>query len=206
MRFRVVRSALLIIRPIDGNPSRGVKVLTNSHVVTIGSDTVTNMGVDARRVVGHLHNPGNSGMGLGVIHHNIRSPLIFAMGESGVPVLDLSTSCVVRPGANCVHVGHFKTAATRRFGGTVGRLRGRKVGSVVLSLRNGKKNCLGTTVSLTGRFLNRGRLVICARKQATGHDSFCTGNGNRFHGNHLVMLMSRCATSTDRVIDNTIRS
>lgn len=206
IRFRVVRSALLIMRPIDGNPSRGMNVLTNSHVMTIGSATVTNMGVDARSVVTHLHKPGSSRMGLAVVHQNIGSPLLFAMGQSGVPVLDLSTTCVVRPGANCVHVGHFKTAATRRFLATVGRLRGGKVGSLVLSLRNGKNNCLGTTVSLTGRFLKRGRLVMCARKHATRHDRFFTGNAKGFHGKHLIMLMSRCSTSTDRVIAKTVRS
>lgn len=206
MRFRVVRSALLVMRPIDGNPSRGMNVLTKSHVVTIGSATVTNMGVKARRVVKHLQNPGSSGMGLAVVHENIGRPLLFGMGQSGVPVLDLSTTCVVRPGVKCVHVGHFKTAATRRFLGTLGRLRGGKVGSLVLSLRNGKKNCLGTTVSLTGRFLKRGRLVICARKHSTRHDRFFTGNGKGFHGKHLIMLMSRCSTSTDRVIANTVRS
>lgn len=206
VRFGVTRSALLIVRPMSNKPSRGINVLTNSHVIVIRSALVTNMGVDARSVVHHLHNPGSSGIGLGVLHQKIGRLLPFAIGESGVPICDLSTSCVVGSGVNCVHVGHFTTAARRRFGGTLAKLRGGKVGSLVLSLRNGNKKCLGTTVSVTGRFLNGGRLVICARNHHGPHDRFFTGNANRFRGNHLVMLISRFSTSTDRVIAKTIRS
>ncbi len=206
IRFGVTSSALFIVRAIDGNPSRGINVLPNSHVIAIGSATVTKIGVTHSRVVGHLHNPGNSMIRLNVIHHKCSRGLAFHIAHSGVPMRALSTTCVVTPGMNCVGVDDFNTAARGRFDSTLTALGRRGVRRLVLSLRNGKKNCLGTTISVTDSFLRPNRRVMCARNGDSPHSRFGTRNGNRFYRKHLIILVSRCSTSTSRVIANTMRS
>ncbi len=206
IRFGVTSSALFIVRAIDGKPSRGINVLPNSHVIAIGSAAVTKIGVTHSRVVAHLHNPGKAMIRLNVVHHKCGRGLAFHIAHSGVPMRALSTTCVVTPGMNCVGVDDFKTAARRRFDSTLTALGTRGVRRLVLSLRNGKNNCLGTTMRVTGSFLRSKRRVMCARKGGSPHSRFSTRNGKRFDRKHLIMLVSRCSTSTSRVIANTMRS
>ncbi len=206
MRFGVLRSALMIVRPAIGKPSRGINVVTNSHVIDMGSATVTNMGVDHSRVIHELQKPQGSGIHLNVVHRNVGRPLRFAIAHSGVPITAMSTTCVIAPDMKLIHLSDFKDAARRRVAGSVGGLRSLNVGSLVLSLRRGNNNCLRTTARVTDRFLARGSLVICAGKLHIPCRRRHTGKGKLFHSKGVVILMSRFSTSTTRVMDNTVRS
>lgn len=206
VRFGVLASALCIVRMVPNKPSRGINLVTNSHVVVISSALVTNIGVGGASIVGHLHNPGGARIQMGILHNKIPSLVRFGVAHKGVPMCDLSTTCVTSGTAKCVGLGHFTTSSTSRFQRTLRGLGGRKVGGLVLSLRKGNKKCLGVTVSLTSRFLNGSGLVICARKGGRPHRRTGSSTHKKFRRKHLIILMSRASTSTDRVLSNTIRS
>ncbi len=206
VRFGISRSALLIVRAVTSNPSRHTNLLPNSHVIDIGSATVTNIGVDHRRVVHHLHNGGNAVTLLNIIHHNVTSALSFQIGESGVPIGAVSTTCVVAPDVKCVHVNSFNTAARSRFLSTISSLRSDKVHSLVVSRRNGNNKCLRSTMRVTGRFLGGNSLVMCARNHVSPQRGFFTSNGNHLARKRIIVLLSRCSTSTTRVLTKTVRS
>lgn len=206
VRFAVRGSAVRMGDIVRNNPSRGINLVTNSHVMRMSSSTFINGVIAGDRTVGHLGNRGNDGIGLNICHPNRGSLLRFAIVHKGVPIGDVSTTCVVGRGMNCVGIGGFNRAACPRLLVTLTGLGRGGYRNLVISLHKGAKNCVTTTVRVIGRFLPGGHLVICARKHGSPHRSCGSGKAKDGRGVPLIMLISRNSTSTDRVFTKTVRS
>lgn len=206
VRFAVRRSAVRMGDIVPNKPSRGINLVTNSHVMVIGSDLFTNGNLAGRGTVHGLGNPGKDRIGLNIGHTARGRLLSFAVAHNSVPRGAVSTTCVLSSSCKCVRVDGFKHAARIRLLGTVTRLDRRGYGNLVVSLHSGAKKCVRTTAHVIGRFLPRKGLVMCARNHGCPHVRRCTGNANDYRGLPLIMLMGRDSTSTDRVFTNTVRS
>lgn len=206
VRFIVHRSAVRIRGIVRGKPTRGTKLLTNSGVMTMSNGPFMNGVIAGRRTVRHLGNPGSAGIGVNIVHCNDGGIRAFDIAHNRVPAGDIATTCVLSSGAKCVHVGGFNRGACPRVLVTLTGLSRRKFGGLYVSLHSGSNNCLATTIGVTGRFLPRGGLVLCARNHGSPHRSCVDSNGNSCGGVPVIILVGRNSTSSTRVFTKTVRS
>lgn len=206
VRFAVRRSAVRMGGIVRNKPSRGINLVTKSHVVRISSDTFMKGVIAGCRSVGELGNPGNDRMGLNIFHPKRGRALRFAVIHNSVPMGDMSTTCVLGSGFNCVGMGGFNRAACPRLLVSLTGLGRTGYRKIIVSLHNGANKCVNTTVRVMGRFLPGGELVICARKHGSPHRGCASGKAKDDRGVPVIMLVSRNSTSTDRVFTKTVRS
>ncbi len=95
VRFVVRSSAVCIDSMVRNKPTRGMKLVTKSHVIAVSSSLCINGGVDGSKTVGHLGNPGKDRIHLNVGQRNRGRLLPCIVMHNGVPIGDVSTACLV---------------------------------------------------------------------------------------------------------------
>lgn len=206
-------SHVTIIRPARNVPTTRTKIGTNSVVLSMKKGRVMHNSVGPRRfssgIDRTLHKRPNASFILGILHPLGGSDAIvrFGVAHGGVHAGPIPCCNVIGSDVNCLTLSDFARGSTGSFGGTFVRLGRGNTGSLVVSLHSGKKNSLSRTMSVIGLCIPGKRRVIIAGKGMHRTRNSCGARGRPISARvPLTMLIGNAATSTSRVIDNSLRS
>lgn len=206
---------ITVVRPSRKDPTTRVKLGTNSVVVRVGKGSVTRKsevpGSLASCIDSGLHNRPKAAYILGIrepASSDACIPVRFGVAHSAVHAGPMPCCKVMNGGIKCVIVDAFTVRGySGSVGGTLVRLGRRNTGSVILSLHNGNNNLLKRTIGMIGFFIPGKGRVIMAGNGVGRTNAACGAVGRPMSARvPLTILISNSATSTSRVISNSLRS
>lgn len=198
----------VVSRPFRNAPTTGTKLGTKSVLVRVSNGSLTNGG--GTRIDRVLHKRTKADFGLGIGHPGTGkkgAPVRFAVMHRSVRGPTVPCTTILSGRMKCVGLDAFSNGPSGRFGGTFLSLGGRKTASLMVSLHKGNNNLLSRTIRVTGCFLPHKGIVMAAGNGVGRTDGACGALHRPLSLSvPVTMLMGDNATSTSRVLSNSLRS
>ena len=188
----------VVVAPFTGSPAYKAGIRPGDLIMEV-NDKTTN-GLNTSQVAEMLKGPKGTPVQIKIAREGVSEPLIFNIIRGEIPRNSVEPVFFIKPGIAYIYVQSFTETTGREVEEAFKKLGERNITGLILDLRDNPGGLLSEGVSVAGRFLKRGQLVVSHHGRSSPEKPYTSTNGSASRDYPIVVIVSRYSASAAEIV------
>ena len=192
------RDKTIVIVPFPGSPAFKKGIRPGDVILAVDDQPTSAMNLT--QIADKLKGPRGTRVKVTIGREGSDTPLVFDLVRDEIPRKTVQDAFWFRPGIAFLEVDSFNENTSREVEENLRRLGENNVKGLILDLRSNPGGLLNEGVAVTGRFLQKGQLIVSHRGRASTEKPYVAKTGNGAHDYPIVVLVNRYSASAAEIV------
>ena len=188
---------VVVIAPFLGSPAYKAGLRPGDTILEVNDKRTLNMSVS--EVAELLKGLKGTKVQVVVGREGVDKPQVFNIIRDEIPRKSVEDAFFVKPGILHLDIQSFNENTSKEVEENLKRVGEQNVKGLILDLRENPGGLLNEGVSVSGRFLQNGQVVVSHRGRASAEKPYLTRNGSVKRDNPIVVLVNRYSASAAEI-------
>ena len=188
----------VVIAPFPGSPAYRAGIRPGDNILEVNDKRTTNLTVT--EVADLLKGQRGTQVQVVVGREGNEKPLTFNIIRDEIPRKSVQDAFFVKPGILHLDIESFNENTSKEVEENLKRVGEQNVKGLILDLRENPGGLLNEGVSVAGRFLQNGQVVVSHRGRASAEKPYLTRNGSAKRDYPIVVLVNRYSASAAEIV------
>ena len=195
---------LTVISPIDGTPAARLGIRAGDIIARINGESTD--GMTSTEAVDRLRGQKGSEVHITISRPGFSEPLEFTITRDTIPTESVVNAYLLEPGTGYVKIRNFTQTTDDELDRALTGLAAQGMKRLVLDLRGNPGGLLDQAVSVSNRFVERGKKLVYTRGRITGSNKDYYASEERSYPDlPLVVLVNRGSASASEIVAGAIQ-
>ncbi|MBI3209349.1 MAG: S41 family peptidase [Candidatus Solibacter usitatus] len=193
----------IVIAPFPGSPAYKAGVRPGDVIVEVDGkrcDTLT-----SSEVADLLKGPRDTKVVVLIAREGVKNHMRFEITRDEISRKSVEPAIWVKPGIAHLHINQFNENTTKEMEKTLKELGEDKITGLILDLRNNPGGLLNEGVSVAGKFLRKGQLVVSHKGRSSPEKPYYATRGSGGREYPVVVLVNRLSASAAEIVSGALQ-
>jgi carboxyl-terminal processing protease len=197
VEFQIFKDTVNILSVLPGGPSDKAGLAVGDKFLKV-EDTVVTGDITSERIRKLLRGPGGSTVNTTILRNG---KVIQATIKRGIiPIPSLEAGYLIVPGTGYIRLNKFSENTYEEFMGSLEKLQGAGMQSLILDLRGNGGGILGEAIDIADEFLDGDKLIVYTEGNSSPRQEYHSRRKGLFEKGKLVLLMDEQSASASEVL------
>jgi carboxyl-terminal processing protease len=203
--FRMYRDSLVVIRPIEGGPSKEAGIRSGDRILIANNDTLYGHGLSSNEIVDILKGDKNTLINMSVYRPVEKKTIQLEIKRSEVPLRSVDASFMIEDSIGYIKINRFAESTYHEFKDALVDLMDDGAKKLVLDLRDNPGGYLGIAEQIADEFLSDGKLILFTKNKSGAIDkSFASEKGD-FEEQDIFILINEKSASASEIVAGAVQ-
>jgi carboxyl-terminal processing protease len=195
---RLDKDKTIVIVPFPGSPAFRAGIRPGDVILAV--DDQQTSGMNLTQIADKLKGPRGTRVKVTMGRDGSDGPLVFQLVRDEIPRKTVQDAFWFRPGIAFLEVDSFNENTSREVEENLRRLGENHIKGLILDLRGNPGGLLNEGVAVTGRFLQKGQLIVSHRGRASTEKPYVARTTGSGHDYPIVVLVNRYSASAAEIV------
>ncbi|MBI3679301.1 MAG: S41 family peptidase [Acidobacteria bacterium] len=193
----------IVIAPFPGSPAYKAGIRPGDVILEVNGKRTENL--SSTEVADLLKGPRGTQVKVVIGREGVEKPLVVEIIRDEIPRKSVENAFWLKPGIAHLDIQSFNENTSREVEDNLKRLGEENIKGLILDLRDNPGGLLSEGVTVAGRFLRKGQLVVSHKGRASAEKPYYAPRGNNGREYPIVVLVNRYSASAAEIVSGALQ-
>lgn len=203
--FDVLRDTAYIISTIPGGPSDRVGVEAGDRIVSIESENIAGIGINAEKIKQKLSGHKGSVVNITIQRNGENRRKYFSIPREKIPINSIDAAYKLNDKTGYIKLNTFAASSIEEFKNAAKKLKRSGVKNLVLDLRDNGGGYLNTAINIADQFLDEKKMIVYTKGVSSPKSEYFSSSKGLFKKGRVAILINEGTASASEIVSGAIQ-